>query len=83
MREPIICGLEYSKSTLEKLKKFGYLTKMGVVYDEELAGPNGMSFCLLREPHTTDEMLINAVRELRSNRDVVGKIKVTQVIEHE
>lgn len=75
--------LEYSSQNLERNRRYRLVTKSGVVYDEELAGPGGMSFVLLREPDTTDEMLEDAVRQLRSDRDVVGSIKVTSVIHPE
>lgn len=78
--EPILCGLEYSHQQLERYRNYRQVTKAGVVYDEELAGPGGMSFVLLRELNTTDSMLKDSVSELRRNRDVVGKIKVTAVI---
>jgi len=84
--EPAATGLEYSRSDLERNRQNGQVTRSGVVYDEELAGPGGMSFVLLREPDTTDEMLQAAVNQLRTDRDVVGQIKVTAVIlphEHE
>jgi hypothetical protein len=75
--------LEYSPANLERNRKFGLVTKSGVVYDEELAGPSGMTFVLLRESHTTDEMIAAAALQLHRDRDVVGSIKVTGVIESE
>jgi hypothetical protein len=83
MKEPASTGLEYSRENLEKNRRYGQVTKSGVVYDEELAGPGGMSFVLLREPDTTDQMLQEAVAQLRNDRDVVGSVKVTQVIPFE
>lgn len=80
---PVHTDLEYSSQNLERNRRYRLVTKSGVVYDEELAGPGGMSFVLLREPDTTDEMLEDAVRQLRSDRDVVGSIKVTSVIHPE
>lgn len=78
--QPVHTNLEFSSGNLERNRRFGLVTKSGVVYDEELAGPNGMSFVLLREPDTTDEMLEDAVLQLRRDRDVVGSIKVTSII---
>lgn len=80
-KEPVFCELDYSASNLERNRGYGMVTRSGVVYDGELAGPNGMTFVLLREPGTTEQMLTLAVQELRSDRDVVGNIKVTAVIE--
>ncbi len=79
-KEPVITDLDYDAHTLEKNRRYGQVTQSGVVYDEELSGPGGMSFVLLREAATTDEMLHKAIQELRSNRDVVGNIKVTRDI---
>ncbi len=79
--EPIATTLTYTRDDLEKRRRHREVTPSGVVFDGELAGPGGMSFVLLREASTTDAMLIAAVHELRCNRDVVGKIKVTSVIE--
>lgn len=79
-KEPVDTDLDYDAHALAKNRGYGQVTRSGVVYDEELAGPGGMSFVLLREAGTTDEMLEQAVKELRSNRDVVGSIKVTRAI---
>lgn len=79
-KEPTQCALEYSQANLERNRKFGMITESGVVYDEEIAGPGGMSFVLLRERVTTQDMLDSAVRQLRRDRDVVGSIKVTPII---
>lgn len=78
--EPIASSLNYSQDELERNRRYGQVTQSGVVYDEELAGPGGMSFVLLREPHTTDDMLKAAARQLRLDRDVVGSIKVAAAL---
>lgn len=83
MKEPVLTGIEYSRQALERNRRFLQVTRSGVVYDEELAGPGGMSFVLLREPDTTDQMLHDAVEQLRRDRDVVGRVKVTAVIPFE
>lgn len=80
MAEPVPTGLEYTGKTLERYRGYHQVTHSGVVYDQELAGPGGMGYVLLREPHTTDAMLKEAVAQLRRDYDVVGKIKVTKVI---
>jgi hypothetical protein len=79
-KEPIPTQLEYSHAEVLRAKSYGQCTPSGVVFDGELAGPNGMSFVLLREEHTSDEMLSKSVDYLRRERDVVGKIKVTDII---
>ena len=68
-----------SQHKLELYRKFGYVTKAGVVYEEELAGSNGMSFVLFKDRRTTPDMLVESVKELRATRDVVGLIKVAEV----
>lgn len=73
-------SLEFSGKDVERHRRHGQVTRSGVVYDEELAGSGGMSFVLLREVDTTDDMLEAAARQLRQDRDVVGSIKVTSVI---
>lgn len=78
--EPIPTEIEYSREEIGRNRRFRQVTKSGVVYDGELAGPGGMSYVLLREPHTTDQLLKEAVAQLRANQDVVGSIKVTAVI---
>lgn len=44
----------------------------GVAFTWELAGPQGASFYLMREPRHTDEQIAAAKRWLRSERDVVS-----------
>ncbi len=58
----------------------GFVTESGVVYEEGLANSSGMRFVLLREASTTPEMLAQAVRQLRAERDVVGKILVAEIL---
>lgn len=82
-KEPATTGQEFSRKDLEKNRGYSQITKSGVVYDGELAGPGGMSFILLKEPNTTDQMIEDAIKELRSDRDVVGLIKITEVIPFE
>ena len=80
LAEPVPTGLEYTRQTLERYRGYHQVTRSGVVFDQELAGPGGMGYVLLREPNTTDAMLEEAVAQLRRDQDVVGKIKVTAVI---
>lgn len=65
----------YDRETTERYRKF-HQTAMGVVYDEQLAGPDGMWFCLIRERHHTDRDIKAAKSYLLCNRDVVGEIEV-------
>ncbi|MBK6616679.1 hypothetical protein [Ottowia sp.] len=69
-------SLIFSQAELDRLKMFESITRSGVVYHGELAGPGGMSFVLIREADTTDEMLEKAVEQLRRDQDVVGAILV-------
>ena len=72
-------NLEFTDIEMARYKARGQLTQAGVAYHEELAGPGGMSFILLREPGTTEEMLLASERQLRRDRDVVGEIRVACV----
>lgn len=74
-------SITFTSMQVERLRSFKAVTKSGVVYHEELAGPNGMSFLLIREGHTTEDMLKKSVAEIRSDRDVVGPIRVAKVLD--
>lgn len=78
-RDLTASGLVYSPVEVARLKRLNCVTRSGVAYDEELAGPNGMRFVLMKEVGTTDEALAQAVRQLRCDRDVVGAIKVVKI----
>lgn len=58
---------------LERFRRIGYVTPVGVVYYEEFA-VGGASFMIIREPGMTDAMMDEAARWLREKRDVVGSI---------
>lgn len=72
-------GLRYTAQEVARLRRHNCVTKSGVAYDEELAGPNGMRFVLMKEVGTTEKALADAVRQLRCDRDVVGAIKVVTI----
>lgn len=82
--EPITSSLEFNQSDLDRNRRLGRVTRSGVIYDTDLAAVPGVtSFVLLREPHTTDDMLKAAVQQLRllhRDRRVVGSIKVAAVL---
>lgn len=80
IRKPVFTEQEFTREGLEVNRRFNDVTRNGVVYDGELQGRGGMSYVLLREPHTTDAMLSDAIEQLQSDHDVVGSIKVTAVI---
>lgn len=61
----------YTQQDLAKAKKWNEVTRNGVFYSWELAGPNGASFVLYRESHHTDEDIRLSERQLRNDRDVV------------
>lgn len=61
----------YTQEDLAAAKKWTEVTRNGVYYSWELAGPGGASFILLRESHHTDEDMQLAERQLRNDRDVV------------
>ena len=77
--EPVPTKVTVTAQSVERNRKFGMVTSGGVVYDEELAGAAGMRFTLYREEGTTAEMLEQAARDLRRDRDVVGPIRVADV----
>ena len=70
------------RKRFERCRTFGDVTRNGVVYDYELAGPNGAAFELFRQPTHTDLVIEHAKAELRSSHDVVG-IRVTVVSQAE
>ncbi len=70
--------MTYSQTELAKFKRFGDVTPNGVVFDWWLASRNGAGFCLLREPHHTDDDIEKAKRHIETDRDVVGKIGVAE-----
>jgi len=45
--------ITFTTREVERLRNFGYVTRSGVVYHGELAGPNGMSFLLMQEDGTS------------------------------
>lgn len=61
-------NLEMWREIREQYRSY---TAEGVVYHEELAGPNGMSFLLLPGPGHTREDVERAARKLYRDRDVV------------
>ena len=71
-----VSGANYTKEELERNRKFGDVTSNGVVFDWELAGPNGARFLLFREPFHSDDDLHKAVKQIQIDRDVVGLVKV-------
>lgn len=72
---------KYDKERVEQLRRFGFVVPgTTVVYDEELAGPDGMSFWLVNEGQPVEE-LDKAEQYLLSQRDVVGAICVIGVEE--
>lgn len=70
------------RKRLERCRSFGDVTKNRVVYDYELAGPNGAAFELFREPTHGDLDIENAKADLRASHDVVS-ICVTVVSQAE
>lgn len=52
--------------------RFGQYTEQGIIYDEELAGPDGMNFWLYPAEHHTDKDIEDSKNFLRSTRDAVN-----------
>lgn len=61
-----------SKAEYDRLVKFGNVTKNGVVFFDELAGPGGIWALLIKEQKHTDKDISDAIRWLRGQRDVVS-----------
>src|ERR1700694_812664 len=66
------------RKRIEKCRRFGNVTRSGIGYDAELAGSDGASFELFREPKHTDIDIELAKSQLRQDRDVVS-LSVTKV----
>jgi hypothetical protein len=60
-------------------------TKTPVMFNEELAGPDGMSFMLIQGPGMTDEHILAAMQWLRRRRDVVRfhVLRIDEWLSHE
>jgi len=71
----------YTRAETERLRKFGDVTRNGVVFDWWLASSAGAGFRLIREAHHTDDDIKVAKAHLRGARDVVGHIQVAHVQE--
>lgn len=69
---------KYTKADADKARAFGDVAE-GVAYDWWLVNADGAGFCLLREPHHTDEDILRALAKVRRDRDVVGRIGVAKV----
>lgn len=64
-------------ATTEELTRWasaGFISPQGIVYYEELSGPNGMDFFLFPSQKHTQKDVADTKRWLRSNRDVTGII---------
>jgi len=75
-------GITYAPAQVERHRKFGDVTKNGVVFDYDLTY-SGAMFGLIREAHHTDEDIERAAAELRRDRDVVGLINICLIKEEE
>jgi hypothetical protein len=70
------------RKRIERCRRFGNITRNGIVFDWELAGPNGASYELFRQPNHSDEDIACAISQLRADHDVVS-LSVTKVSEEE
>lgn len=71
--------MSYSREETQRFRKAGDVTPNGVVFDWYLLGPDGAHFVLIRGPHHTAEDIAKAKAYLKRNRDVVGRIDVTDM----
>lgn len=70
------------RKRMERCRRYGNITRNGIVFDWELAGPNGASYELFREPKQSDEDIEHAASQLRADHDVVS-LFITEVSEEE
>jgi hypothetical protein len=61
---------------MERCRAMVEITDGDVVYDYELVNIDGAAFRLFREPHHTDADIAAATDRIKTDRDVVGRIKV-------
>jgi len=66
------------RKRIERCRTLGNVTRNGMVFDYELAGPHGAAFELFREPSHSDEDVELAKSQLRQDHDVVN-ISITSV----
>jgi hypothetical protein len=59
------------RKRMERCRKFGDVTRNGIVFDWELAGSQGAAFELFREPQHGDDDIQVAKSQLFQDRDVV------------
>lgn len=52
------------------------VSTLPVYFHMELAGPGGARFALYRQPHHSDDDIVQAKRYLKAERDVVGSIRI-------
>ena len=71
--------MKYSSDEVNRFRKYHQVTKNGVAFDWWLVNCDGSGYCLIREPHHTDADIDEAMRFIKSERDVVGKIKIALV----
>ena len=69
----------YTRKEVERFRKSGNVTENGVVFDWWLVNCDGAGFCLIREPHHTDDDIKKAREHIKNDRDVVGSIRVATI----
>lgn len=70
--------MAYTKEDVARARRRGDVSPQGVAFDWWLVNSDGAGFCLLREPHHTDEQIKQASAWLRRERDVV-KLRVERI----
>jgi len=66
---------------MEKARKMHQITRSGMVYDWWLVSAAGAGFALFREPHHTEQEIHAAKTQLKSDRDVIGRIRIVDLRE--
>jgi hypothetical protein len=74
--------LGHLRKRIERCRRFGNITHNGIVFDWELAGPEGASYELFREPSQSDQDIASAVSQLRADHDVVS-LRITNISQEE
>ncbi|WP_425952934.1 hypothetical protein [Ralstonia pseudosolanacearum] len=67
----------YTPQDVDRFRRLGDVTSNGVAFDWDLAGSAGARFTLIREGHHAAADIDEAARELKRDRDVVGKVQVS------
>jgi hypothetical protein len=69
----------YTPADVARFRELGDITENGVTYDSWMESSAGTKFCLLQQPHHTENDMSLAKLYLKRDRDVIG-ITVAAVV---